>query len=78
MLGNLQKLVSLLKNFVLFLRKPKLHDVKQNEKYPYVINFIVFVGWGQFIMISTQTILPRGLTPHDGHPKYHIKEVNSS
>ena len=35
MFGNWWKLVSLLKNFVLFLRKPKLCDVKQNEKYPY-------------------------------------------
>ena len=35
MFENWQKLVSPLKNFVLFLRKSKLHDVKQNEKYPY-------------------------------------------
>ena len=35
MFENWQKLVSLLKNFVLFLKKSKLQDVKQNEKYPY-------------------------------------------
>ena len=35
MFENWQKLVSMLKIFVLFLRESKLHDVKQNEKYPY-------------------------------------------
>ena len=38
MFENWQKLVSLLKNCVQFLRKSKLHDVKQNEKYPYAVN----------------------------------------
>ena len=42
MFENWQKLVSLLKNFVLFLRIPKLHDVKQNEKYPYAHKFTIF------------------------------------
>ena len=35
MFDNWQKIVSLYKYLVLFLRKLNLHDVKQNEKYPY-------------------------------------------
>ena len=37
MLENWRKLISLLKNCVLFLRNFKLHDVKQNEKYPFAL-----------------------------------------
>ena len=34
-----------------------------------VINFIVFVKWGQFIMMTTQTATQRGLIYHDDHTK---------
>ena len=40
MFENWQKLVSLLK-IVLFLRESILHDVKQNEKYPYTTYFFL-------------------------------------
>ena len=40
MFDNWQKLVSLYKYLVLFLRKLNLHDVKQNEKYPYETSFV--------------------------------------
>ena len=43
MFENWQKLVSTLKSFVLFLRIPKLHNVKQNEKYPYAYFCVVWV-----------------------------------
>ena len=42
MFENWWKLVSLLKNFVLSLRKSKLHDVKQNEKNPYALKIKMF------------------------------------
>ena len=35
MFENWQKLVSTEKLFVLFLRKSIIHEIKQNEKYPY-------------------------------------------
>ena len=38
MLENWQKLVSLVKkDFVLFLRNFKLHDVRQNQKYAFAL-----------------------------------------
>ena len=41
MLENWQKLVSLLKKFVFFLRNSKLYDVKQNEKYPFAFEKVI-------------------------------------
>ena len=35
MFENWQKLVSTRKLFILFLRIIRLHEIKQNEKYPY-------------------------------------------
>ena len=39
MFENWQKLVSTEKIFILFLRISILHEIKQNEKYPYASPF---------------------------------------
>ena len=53
MLENWWKLVSLLKNFVLFLRNFKLHDVKQNEKYLFALKkYYLVPSWPHWTMPS--------------------------
>ena len=41
MFENWQKLVSTEKLFVLFLRISLIHEIKQNEKYPYAYTTFV-------------------------------------
>ena len=47
--------------------KGSCSDFKLQIYLKRVINFIVFVGWHQFIMMTTQTVAPRGSVQYSDH-----------
>ena len=55
MFENWQKLVSTEKISILFLRKSILHEIKQNEKYPYA-EYIMFGSQQQLTKINLEPL----------------------